>query len=54
VTSFDQIARLVAALGGGLVVEMPEPAVPVAPARSRNGVNRKAKAVVAKLGTDTW
>ena len=50
VTSFDQIARLVAALGGRLVVEMPD-----APAASiPRGGKRKASAPATRVGQGNW
>ena len=54
VTSFDQIARLVAALGGRLVVEMPDATVPATPGHSRDGLKRKADVTAAKVGQDNW
>jgi len=54
VTSFDQIARLVAALGGRLVVEMPDTAVPASSGHSRAGVHRKVAVTAAKTGQDNW
>jgi len=50
VTSFDQIARLVAGLGGRLVVEMPD-----APAASiPRGGKRKTSAPATRVGQGNW
>lgn len=54
VTSFDQIARLVAALGGQLVVEMRDAAP--APSTGAAGKGRKPGAAKSPAATtsDTW
>jgi HTH-type transcriptional regulator/antitoxin HipB len=58
VTSFDQIARLVTALGGLLVIEMPDaPASPATagttPAKSPKA-RKAAKATKPPTAADTW
>jgi hypothetical protein len=53
VTSFDQIARLVTALGGRLFVELPEE--PVAASAAAKPVAKKtAKAKKPAATADTW
>jgi len=54
VTSFDQITRLVAALGGRLVVEMPDETATATAAHSAAAVKPKAKARVAKTAKGDW
>ncbi len=54
VTSFDQITRLVAALGGRLVVEMPDAAAPGASSDSPASARRKAGVKVAKTAQADW
>ncbi|MBI4625423.1 MAG: helix-turn-helix transcriptional regulator [Verrucomicrobia bacterium] len=54
VTAFDQIARLVAALGGRLVVEMPDTPPPATPAATKKGAARKAAALAAKADQGGW
>ena len=54
VTSFDQIARLVTALGGRLVVELPDtpaptPATPLSAKKSKAATTTKRSAAA-----DTW
>ena len=53
VTSFDQIARLVTALGGRLVVELPEePAANAAPAKP--ATRKSSKAAKPATTADSW
>jgi HTH-type transcriptional regulator/antitoxin HipB len=54
VTSFDQIARLVAALGGRLVVEMPDTPPPADTAPANRGAKLKAAARLAKSDQAGW
>ena len=48
VTGFDQIARLVAALGGRLVIELPDAPPSATPAPVNQAAKRKATAALAK------
>ena len=52
VTSFDQIARLVTALGGRLVVELPEE--PAAAAAAKPVAKKTAKSKKSATAADTW
>ena len=53
VTSFDQIARLVTALGGRLVVELPEePAADAAPAKT--SAKKSSKTTKPATTADSW
>lgn len=51
VTAFDQIARLVAALGGRLVIEMPDTSPPGIKRAAKKGGGRKA---ATKVDQGTW
>jgi len=52
VTSFDQIARLVTALGGRLIVELPEePAANAAPAKA---AKKSSKTTKPATTADSW
>lgn len=53
VTSFDQIARLVTALGGRLVVELPEETV-AASAAAKPVAKKTAKSTKPAATADTW
>lgn len=53
-TAFDQIARLVAALGGRLVVEMRDPAPSTVTGTVPRGGTRKAAAPAAGKNQGTW
>ena len=52
VTSFDQIARLVTALGGRLVVELPEEPTAAAPAKP--AAKKSSKAAKPATTADSW
>lgn len=53
VTSFDQIARLVTALGGRLVVELPEePTAAATPAKT--AAKKSSKAAKPATTADSW
>jgi HTH-type transcriptional regulator/antitoxin HipB len=54
VTSFDQIARVVAALGGRLVIEMPDPPRSAAAARAKGNPKHKAAPLAAKVDQSSW
>ena len=55
VTSFDQIARLVTALGGRLVVELPDvPASPANAATTPTTSPKARKAAKPAAAADTW
>lgn len=55
VTGFDQIARLVSALGGRLVIEMPDvPPSPAAALAKKGGTRRKTGAATAPAAPGTW
>ena len=53
VTSFDQIARLVTALGGRLVVELPEEPLAASTA-AKPAAKKTAKAKKPAATADTW
>ena len=54
VTGFDQIARLVAALGGRLVVEIPDTTPDLGAGGIRQHPRRKAAAKAKGQSPDTW
>ncbi len=55
VTGFDQIARLVAALGGRLVIELPDtPPPPATAPAKRSATRRKTGAATARSDQGTW
>jgi HTH-type transcriptional regulator/antitoxin HipB len=54
VTSIQQIARLVAALGGRLVVEFDETHRQAGSKTTKTGKSRKAVAEIAKKHRDEW
>jgi HTH-type transcriptional regulator/antitoxin HipB len=54
VTSFDQIARLVAALGGRLVIEMKDSPPATATGAGQKGGTRQTAGSAPKAGQDTW
>jgi HTH-type transcriptional regulator / antitoxin HipB len=54
VTSFDQIARLVAALGGRLVIEMRDTPPSTGPAVASKGGTRKSAVPATKIDPDAW
>jgi HTH-type transcriptional regulator / antitoxin HipB len=54
VTSFDQIARLVAALGGRLVIEMRDSPSTASAASQKRTTKRKAAPLAAKADQGSW